>query len=139
MDKSLLEQVNYYYNKNEEQKFLEFKTENKDSLFNSQYALYSQKCQDIIDSLESKNIDSSINRLKTLIMEMVNKLNETTHIMKDLQISEEDNNQQTNNTKNNELENYYNNNKEAENILNNITKNLSKIKKSTYTYEYEML
>ena len=134
MDKSLLDQVNYYYSKNEDQKFLEFKTENKDSLFNSQYALYSQKCQDIIDSLESKNIDSSINKLKTLIMEMVNKLNETTHIMKDLQISETDNNQQTNN---NEFENYYN--KEAENILNDITKNLSKIKKSTYTSEYEML
>ncbi len=134
MDKSLLDQVNYYYSKNEDQKFLEFKTENKDSLFNSQYALYSQKCQDIIDSLESKNIDSSINKLKTLVMEMVNKLNETTHIMKDLQISETDNNQQTNN---NEFENYYN--KEAENILNDITKNLSKIKKSTYTSEYEML
>jgi len=139
MDKSLLEQVNYYYNKNEEQKFLEFKTENKDSFLASQYALYSKKCQEIIDSLESKNIDSSLNKLKNTIIEMSNKLNETTHIMRDIQLSEKNNvkTSETEEEKNNEFETYYN--KEAENILNNITKNLSKIKKSTYTSEYEML
>ena len=137
MDKSLLDQLNYYYSKNEDQKFLEFKTENKDSLFNSQYVLYSNNCQDIIDSLESKNIESSINKLKALIMEMVNKLNETTHIMKDLQISETNDNKQPNNEKNEEFENYYK--KEAESIINDITQNLSKIKKSTYSSEYEML
>ena len=88
MDKSLLDQLNYYYNKNEEQRFSQFKTENKESIFVSQYKLYSTKCQEIIDSLESKNIESSLNKIKSTIIEMTNKLNEVTHIMKDYQNSE---------------------------------------------------
>jgi len=135
MDKSLIEQVNYYYNKNEDQRFLQFKTENKDSLFSSQYILYSKKCQEIIDSLESKSIESSLNKLKSTIIEMTTKLNDTTHYMKEQQIS--DKNINKNDENNSEFASFYSG--EAENILKNITNNLNKIKKSTYASEYEML
>ena len=140
MDKSLLDQVNYYYNKNEDQRFLQFKSENKDSIFASQYNLYSNKCQEIIESLESKNIDSSLNKLKSSIMEMTNRLNETTKLLKDNQSSENNNisnPNKPNDKNNNEFESYYT--KETENILQKITENLSKVKKNTYTSEYEML
>jgi hypothetical protein len=141
MDKSLLDQVNYYYNKNEDQRFLQFKTENKDSIFVYQYNLYSNKCQEIIDSLESKNIESSLNKLKSTIIEMTSKLNEITHILKDNQSPENNNNSNSNKSddknKNNEFESFYT--KETENILQKIKENLSKVKKNTYTSEYEML
>lgn len=139
MDKSLTEQINYYYNKNEDQKFLQFKSENKDTIFTSQYMLYSQKCIDIINSLENKNIESSLNNLKNIIIDMSNKLNEATHIVKDIQTSEKNNtNQNQIIEKNyNEFSSYYKN--ESEKILNTINDNLNKIKKSTYTSEYEML
>ena len=136
MDQSLLEQVNYYYSKNEDQRFLQFKTENKDSLLSSQYMLYSKKCQEIIDSLESKNIESSLNKLKSTISEMTNKLNETTYFMKDLQISDKNINKDEE-KKNYEFSSFYS--REAENIIKKITENLNKIKKSTYVTEYEML
>lgn len=138
MEKSLIDQVNYYYNKNEDQRFLQFKTENKDSNFASQYKLYSNKCQEIIESLESKNIEYSLNKLKSTINEMTKRLNETTHILKDNQ-SSENNNSNSNNSdnKNNEFETFYT--KETESILQKISENLSKVKKNTYASEYELL
>lgn len=136
MDKSLLDQLNFYYNKNEDQRFLQFKTENKDSLFSSQYTLYSKKCQDIIDSLESKNIESSLNNLKSTILEMTNKLNETTRMLKDINISEKNSNKDDEKNNSN-FTSFYSH--EAETILNSITENLNKLKRSTYTTEYEML
>ena len=137
MDKSLVDQVNYYYNKNEDQKFLQFKTENKESIFASQYKLYSKKCQEIIDSLESKNIESSLNKLKSTIIEMTNRLNETTHMLKDYQNSEKNKQNKFEEKNDEEFTSFYT--KESENILKNISENLSKIKKNTYSSEYEML
>ena len=137
MDKSLLEQLNFYYTKNEDQIFYQFKTENRDSLFTSQYLIYFKKCQDIIDSLESKNIESSLAKLKNAINEMTNKLNETTRIMKDLQKSEKNLPNKAEEKNNKEFVSYYT--KESENILARITENLSKIKKTTYTTEFEMM
>ena len=137
MDKSLLDQLNYYYNKNEEQRFSQFKTENKESIFISQYKLYSTKCQEIIDSLESKNIESSLNKIKSTIIEMTNKLNEVAHIMKDYQNSEKNNKKDFDEKINDEFSSFYD--KESEQILKSISENLSKVKKNTYTSEYEML
>ena len=137
MDKSLLEQLNYYYNKNEDQRFSQFKTENKESIFVSQYKLYSTKCQEIIDSLESKNIESSLNKLKSTIIEMTNRLNEVTHIMKDYQNSEKNNKNDSDEKINDEFSSFYD--KESGHILKIISENLSKVKKNTYTSEYEML
>lgn len=137
MDKSLIEQMNYYYNINEDKRFLQFKAENKDAIFISQYKTYFKKCQKIIDLLESKNIDSSLNILKSSIIEMTNRLNETTHILKDFQNSEKANLNKIEEKNDDQFPSFYS--KEANNILNIITENLNKIKKNTYTSEYEML
>ena len=136
MDKSLIEQINYYYNKNEDQKFLQFKSENKGNILAAQYELYSKKCEDIINSLEAKNIESSLSKLESTILEMTNKLNDTTNIMRDLQFSGDSLNKEESNN-NNEIASTYT--KEAENIVQIITENLEKIKKSNYNSEYEML
>ena len=137
MEKSLLDQLNYYYTKNEDQIFYQFKTENKDYLFTSQYLNYFKKCQDIIDSLESKNIEVSLDKLKNSINEMTNKLNETTRIMKDLQKAEKNFQNKAEEKGNEEFASIYA--KEAESILSKITENLSKIRKSTYSSEFEMM
>ena len=136
MNQELIDQVNYYYNKSEEQSFLQFKSENKDSNFLSQFMLYSNKCEEIIKSLEEKDIESSLTQLKNTIMEMTSKLNETTNIMKDLK-----NNGLglgVENTPNLEIfQKYYT--EEEEKILKSINENLAKIKRNTYNKEYEML
>ena len=135
MNQDLIDQVNFYYNKSEEQSFLQFKSENKDSNFLSQFMLYSNKCEEIIKSLEEKDIESSLTKLKNIIMEMTSKLNETTHIMKDLK-----NNGMgfgvipTANLEN--FEKYYT--EEEEKIIKTINENLAKIKRNTYNKEYEM-
>ena len=134
MNQDLIDQLNYYYNKSEEQSFLQFKSENKDSNFLSQFMLYSNKCEEIIKSLEEKDIESSLNNLKNTIMEMTSKLNETTHIMKDLK----KNDIQPIPIENLEnFEKYYS--EEEEKIIQSINENLAKIKQNTYNKEYEML
>ena len=134
MNQDIIDQVNYYYNKSEEQSFLQFKTENKDSNFLSQFMLYSNKCEEIIKSLEEKDIESSLNNLKNTIMEMTSKLNETTHIMKELKKNEQ---KETSVDTLQNFEKYYS--EEEEKILKNINENLSKIKRNTYNKEFEML
>ena len=134
MNQDLIDQLNYYYNKSEEQSFLQFKSENKDSNFLSQFMLYSNKCEEIIKSLEEKDIESSLNNLKNTIMEMTSKLNDTTHIMKDLK----KNDIQPIPIENLEnFEKYYA--EEEEKIIQSINENLAKIKQNTYNKEYEML
>ena len=134
MNQELIDQFNYYYNKSEEQSFLQFKSENKDSNFLSQFMLYSNKCEEIIKSLEEKDIESSLNNLKNTIMEMTSKLNETTHIMKDLK-KEDIHPIPIQNLEN--FEKYYA--EEEAKIIQSINENLAKIKKNTYNKEYEML
>ena len=134
MNQDLIDQLNYYYNKSEEQSFLQFKSENKDSNFLSQFMLYSNKCEEIIKSLEEKDIESSLNNLKNTIMEMTSKLNETTHIMKDLK-KEDIQPIPIQNLEN--FEKYYS--EEEAKIIQSINENLAKIKKNTYNKEYEML
>ena len=134
MNQDIIDQVNYYYNKSEEQSFLQFKSENKDSNFLSQFMLYSNKCEEIIKSLEEKDIESSLNNLKNTIMEMTSKLNETTHIMKELKKNEQ---KETSVDTLQNFEKYYS--EEEEKILKNINENLSKIKRNTYNKEFEML
>ena len=134
MNQDLIDQVNYYYNKSEEQSFLQFKSENKDSNFLSQFMLYSNKCEEIIKSLEEKDIESSLNNLKNTIMEMTSKLNETTHIMKDLK-KEDIQPIPIQNLEN--FEKYYA--EEEAKIIQSINENLAKIKRNTYNKEYEML
>ena len=134
MNKDIIDQVNYYYNKSEEQSFLQFKSENKDSNFLSQFMLYSNKCEEIIKSLEEKDIESSLNNLKNTIMEMTSKLNETTHIMKELKKNEQ---KETSVDTLQNFEKYYS--EEEEKILKNINENLAKIKRNTYNKEFEML
>ena len=134
MKQDLIDQVNYYYNKSEEQSFLQFKSENKDSNFLSQFMLYSNKCEEIIKSLEEKDIESSLNNLKNTIMEMTSKLNETTHIMKDLK---KDDIQPIPIQNLENFEKYYA--EEEEKIIQSINENLAKIKQNTYNKEYEML
>ena len=134
MNQDIIDQVNYYYNKSEEQSFLQFKTENKDSNFLSQFMLYSNKCEEIIKSLEEKDIESSLNNLKNTIMEMTSKLNETTHIMKELKKNEQ---KETSVDTLQNFEKYYS--EEEEKILKNINENLAKIKRNTYNKEFEML
>ena len=134
MNQDLIDQFNYYYNKSEEQSFLQFKSENKDSNFLSQFMLYSNKCEEIIKSLEEKDIESSLNNLKNTIMEMTSKLNETTHIMKDLK-KEDIQPIPIQNLEN--FEKYYS--EEEAKIIQSINENLAKIKKNTYNKEYEML
>ena len=134
MNQELIDQFNYYYNKSEEQSFLQFKSENKDSNFLSQFMLYSNKCEEIIKSLEEKDIESSLNNLKNTIMEMTSKLNETTHIMKDLK-KEDIQPIPIQNLEN--FEKYYS--EEEAKIIQSINENLAKIKKNTYNKEYEML
>ena len=134
MYQDLIDQLNYYYNKSEEQSFLQFKSENKDSNFLSQFMLYSNKCEEIIKSLEEKDIESSLNNLKNTIMEMTSKLNETTHIMKDLK-KEDIQPIPIQNLEN--FEKYYS--EEEAKIIQSINENLAKIKKNTYNKEYEML
>ena len=134
MNQDLIDQFNYYYNKSEEQSFLQFKSENKDSNFLSQFMLYSNKCEEIIKSLEEKDIESSLNNLKNTIMEMTSKLNETTHIMKDLK-KEDIQPIPIQNLEN--FEKYYA--EEEAKIIQSINENLAKIKKNTYNKEYEML
>ena len=134
MNQDIIDQVNYYYNKSEEQSFLQFKSENKDSNFLSQFMLYSNKCEEIIKSLEEKDIESSLNNLKNTIMEMTSKLNETTNIMKELKKNEQggvgvDHLQN--------FQKYYS--EEEEKILKSINENLAKIKRNTYNKEFEML
>ena len=136
MNQDLIDQVNYYYNKSEEQSFLQFKSENKDSNFLSQFMLYSNKCEEIIKSLEEKDIESSLTKLKNTIMEMTSKLNETTHIMKDVKNSTQGMGTiPTENLEN--FEKYYT--EEEEKIIKSINENLAKIKCNTYNKEYEML
>ena len=136
MNQDIIDQVNYYYNKSEEQSFLQFKSENKDSNFFSQFMLYSNKCEEIIKSLEEKDIESSLTNLKNTIMEMTSKLNEATNIMKDLKKEEctsgsnSDNNLEA-------FQKYYT--EEEEKIIKSINENLAKIKLNTYNKEYEML
>ena len=134
MNQDLIDQLNYYYNKSEEQSFLQFKSENKDSNFLSQFMLYSNKCEEIIKSLEEKDIESSLNNLKNTIMEMTSKLNETTHIMKDLK---RDDIQPIPIQNLENFEKYYA--EEEEKIIQSINENLAKIKQNTYNKEYEML
>ena len=134
MNQDLIDQLNYYYNKSEEQSFLQFKSENKDSNFLSQFMLYSNKCEEIIKSLEEKDIESSLNNLKNTIMEMTSKLNETTHIMKDLK---KDDIQPIPIQNLENFEKYYA--EEEEKIIQSINENLAKIKQNTYNKEYEML
>ena len=134
MNQDLIDQLNYYYNKSEEQSFLQFKSENKDSNFLSQFMLYSNKCEEIIKSLEEKDIESSLNNLKNTIMEMTSKLNETTHIMKDLK---KDDIQPIPIENLENFEKYYS--EEEEKIIKSINENLAKIKQNTYNKEYEML
>lgn len=140
MNKSLIDQINFYYSKNENQKFSEFKTENKESLITSQYMLYYKKCEEIINSLEAKNIDSNLNKLKSTIMEMTSKLNDTIHIIKDVQLSPSPNTNNINESdEKNDNEFTSNYIKESDKILNCITENLNKLKQSTYSSEYEKL
>ena len=134
MNQDLIDQLNYYYNKSEEQSFLQFKSENKDSNFLSQFMLYSNKCEEIIKSLEEKDIESSLNNLKNTIMEMTSKLNETTHIMKDLK---KDDIQPIPIQNLENFEKYYA--EEEEKIIQSFNENLAKIKQNTYNKEYEML
>ena len=134
MNQDLIDQLNYYYNKSEEQSFLQFKSENKDSNFLSQFMLYSNKCEEIIKSLEEKDIESSLNNLKNTIMEMTSKLNETTHIMKDLK---KDDIQPIPIQNLENFEKYYA--EEEGKIIQSINENLAKIKQNTYNKEYEML
>ena len=134
MNQDLIDQLNYYYNKSEEQSFLQFKSENKDSNFLSQFMLYSNKCEEIIKSLEEKDIESSLNNLKNTIMEMTSKLNETTHIMKDLK-KDDIQSIPIQNLEN--FEKYYA--EEEEKIIKSINENLAKIKQNTYNKEDEML
>ena len=134
MNQDIIDQVNYYYNKSEEQSFLQFKSENKDSNFLSQFMLYSNKCEEIIKSLEEKDIESSLNNLKNTIMEMTSKLNETTHIMKALKKNDQGEGD-VDLLQN--FEKYYS--EEEEKILKNINENLAKIKRNTYNKEFEML
>ena len=134
MNQDLIDQFNYYYNKSEEQSFLQFKSENKDSNFLSQFMLYSNKCEEIIKSLEEKDIESSLNNLKNTIMEMTSKLNETTHIMKDIK---KDDIQPIPIQNLENFEKYYS--EEEEKIIKSINENLAKIKQNTYNKEYEML
>ena len=134
MNQEIIDQVNYYYNKSEEQSFLQFKSENKDSNFLTQFNLYSSKCEEIIKSLEEKDIESSLSQLKNTIMEMTSKLNETTHIMKELKKNEQ---KETSVDTLQNFEKYYS--EEEEKILKNINENLSKIKRNTYNKEFEML
>ena len=134
MNQDLIDQLNYYYNKSEEQSFLQFKSENKDSNFLSQFMLYSNKCEEIIKSLEEKDIESSLNNLKNTIMEMTSKLNETTHIMKDIK---KDDIQPIPIENLENFEKYYS--EEEEKIIQSINENLAKIKQNTYNKEYEML
>ena len=134
MNQDLIDQLNYYYNKSEEQSFLQFKSENKDSNFLSQFMLYSNKCEEIIKSLEEKDIESSLNNMKNTIMEMTSKLNETTHIMKDLK---KDDIQPIPIENLENFEKYYA--EEEEKIIQSINENLAKIKQNTYNKEYEML
>jgi len=134
MNQDIIDQVNYYYNKSEEQSFLQFKSENKDSNFLSQFMLYSNKCEEIIKSLEEKDIESSLNNLKNTIMEMTSKLNETTNIMKELK-KNEPGGVGVDHLQN--FEKYYS--EEEEKILKSIDENLAKIKRNTYNKEFEML
>ena len=134
MNQDLIDQLNYYYTKSEEQSFLQFKSENKDSNFLSQFMLYSNKCEEIIKSLEEKDIESSLNNLKNTIMEMTSKLNETTHIMKDIK---KDDIQPIPIQNLENFEKYYA--QEEEKIIQSINENLAKIKQNTYNKEYEML
>ena len=134
MNQDIIDQVNYYYNKSEEQSFLQFKSENKDSNFLSQFMLYSNKCEEIIKSLEEKDIESSLNNLKNTIMEMTSKLNETTNIMKELK-KNEPGGVGVDHLQN--FQKYYS--EEEEKILQSINENLAKIKRNTYNKEFEML
>ena len=134
MNQDIIDQVNYYYNKSEEQSFLQFKSENKDSNFLSQFMLYSNKCEEIIKSLEEKDIESSLNNLKNTIMEMTSKLNETTNIMKELK-KNEPGGVGVDHLQN--FQKYYS--EEEEKILKSINENLAKIKRNTYNKEFEML
>ena len=134
MNQDIIDQVNYYYNKSEEQSFLQFKSENKDSNFLSQFMLYSNKCEEIIKSLEEKDIESSLTNLKNTIMEMTSKLNETTHIMKELKKNE---NEGFGVDSLQDFQKYYS--AEEEKIIKSINENLAKIKRNTYNKEFEML
>ena len=134
MNQDIIDQVNYYYNKSEEQSFLQFKSENKDSNFLSQFMLYSNKCEEIIKSLEEKDIESSLTNLKNTIMEMTSKLNETTHIMKELKKNE---NEGFGVDSLQDFQKYYS--AEEEKIIKSISENLAKIKRNTYNKEFEML
>ena len=134
MNQDIIDQVNYYYNKSEEQSFLQFKSENKDSNFLSQFMLYSNKCEEIIKSLEEKDIESSLTNLKNTIMEMTSKLNETTHIMKELKKNE---NEGFEVDSLQDFQKYYS--AEEEKIIKSINENLAKIKRNTYNKEFEML
>ena len=137
MNQDIIDQVNYYYNKSEEQSFLQFKSENKDSIFLSQFMHYSDKCEEIIKSLEEKNIESSLTKLKNTIMEMSSKLNETTHIMKDLKNGPQESTTSPEQQNLEIFQKYYS--EEEDKILKSINENLAKIKLNTNDQEYEML
>ena len=137
MNQDIIDQVNYYYNKSEEQSFLQFKSENKDTNFLSQFNLYSDRCEQIIKSLEEKNIESSLTSLKNTIMEMTSKLKEVTYLMKNLKndVGGVDANSSEKNLE--DFEKYYT--EEEEKIIKSINDNLAKIRLNTYGKEYEML
>lgn len=137
MNQEIIDQVNYYYNKSEEQSFLQFKSENKDSNFLTQFNLYSSKCEEIIKSLEEKDIESSLSQLKNTIMEMTSKLNETTNIMKDVKKSEWGTGICSDDSNLENFEKYYT--EEEAKIIQSINENLAKIKQNTYNKEFEML
>lgn len=137
MNQDIIDQVNYYYNKSEEQSFLQFKSENKDSNCLSQFMLYSNKCEEIIKSLEERNIESSLTNLKNTIMEMTSKLNEATNMMKNLKKGELETDAPSSLQNLENFEKYYS--EEEEKIIKSIDENLAKIKLNTFDKESEML
>ena len=137
MNQEIIDQVNYYYNKSEEQSFLQFKSENKDSNFLSQFMLYSNKCEEIIKTLEEKDIESSLTNLKNTIMEMTSKLNEATNLMKNLKNGECEQGGGEPGQNLEDFKKYYA--EEEEKIIKSINENLDKIRLNTYDKEYEML
>ena len=137
MDQVLLDQVNNYYNQIEESNFLKFKSEIKDKKIITQYLNFYQKCNQILSSVESTNMDQIVYKLQNSIIQITSRLNDVTKSLKDCEFSKIKNDTELKLKKDDEL--YENYKKDSEKIVEVLTENLSKIRQGTYAKEHELL
>lgn len=135
MEKSLVDQINYFYAQKEEMNFAQFKSENKEKNNLNQYLQFYEKCENILLSLENLNIESNISSLQNTIIQTSNKLCDT---LNQLKLSRSTNEKISSSILTDEsfIQKYKT---DSEKVVSLLKENVNKLKKNTYNKEYELL